>query len=293
MISYPGLYGDNSIELVRNLINITQIEKKGHYYNWQIKPHIHSGLFQLFVIESGTVEILFADGSRHVQSPSYFTIPKNVLHGFRLQPGMTGWVISLNDSTLEDMLRQDAELFFAIDEIQIVKMNADDLLISDAYTTIHKCIAEYNSTLPGKNLGLQYLVGMLLLRLYRIPNSSRETIRASENTDKLYYRKFNQLMKGFNVLHKTIEDYAALLQISPGHLNRICRNVTGKSPKDITIDHFIHEAKIALINHSLSISEISYQLNFQDPGYFSRLFKKKTGQTPREFRLLNSKNQVS
>lgn len=287
-IFYTGVYGDKSINLVRNLITISPIEEKGKFYDWHIKPHIHPGLFQLFLIEKGAVEILFADGSRFVEAPAYFTVPKNVLHGLRLQPDMSGWVISLDDTNLENMLKLDADIIFAIDEIQIVKIIPDDTLIADAYATMHKCINEFNNRLPAKNLALQYLVGMLLLRLYRIPHSAKESIRSSENTDKIYYRKFTQLLKEYSSPHKGLDEYAVLLEITTGHLNRICKHVSGKSPKDIIIDHFIHEAKSALARHELSIAEVSYSLQFEDPSYFSRLFKKKTGHTPKEYRNITS-----
>jgi AraC-like DNA-binding protein len=283
-ISYTGIYGDKAITLVRNLITITTIEEKGRYYNWHIKPHTHPGLFQLFIVEKGSVEILFADGRRQIEGPAYFTVPKNIFHGLNLQPGMSGWVISLDDSSLENMLKLDADIIFAIDEIQIVKIVPGDTLIADAYATMHKCIDEFNNRLPAKNLALQYLVGMLLLRLYRIPHSAKESIRSSENTDKIYYRRFNQLLKEYNSPHKGLDDYAVLLGITTGHLNRICKHVSGQSPKDIIIGHFIHEAKSGLASLELSIAEVSYSLHFEDPGYFSRLFKKKTGLTPKEYR---------
>ena len=45
-----------------------------------------------------------------------------------------------------------------------------------------------------------------------------------------------------------------------------------------------NEAKKYLLNTNYSISEVSYFLNFKDPAYFTRLFKKMTGVTPSEFR---------
>lgn len=294
--SYTGLYGDSAINLVRNLIHITPIEEKGKFYNWHIKPHLHSGLFQLFVIEQGSAEILFADKIHKIEGPVYFTVPKNVSHGFNFQSDLKGWLISLDDTSLEVMLKLDADIIFAIDEIQIVKILLDEPLIADAYTTMHKCITEFNSDLPAKNLALQYLVGMLLLRLYRIPHDYKLSIRSGENPDKIHFRKFMQLLKQSNSPHKGLDEYAALLGIKTGHLNRVCKNVNGRSPKDTIIEYFIHEAKNALINPDLSISEISYGLNFEDPGYFSRLFKKKTGQTPKQFRQsvvgTSSENQI-
>jgi hypothetical protein len=251
---YTGIYGDNSISLVRNLINVARIEEKGKYYDWHIKQHVHPALFQLFIVEQGSLEILFDDGAHYVEAPAYFTVPKNVLHEFKLEPGMSGWVISLADGTLENMLKLDADIIFAIDAIQIVKLDLDNVLIADAYATMHKCINEFNSSLPAKNLALQYLVGMLLLRLYRIPASAIETVRVTENSDKIYYRRFMQLLKEANSPHKSVEEYVAAMGITHGHLSRVCKHIAGKSPKVDKIlskfykPDFIEEIKINTIH---------------------------------------------
>lgn len=50
------------------------------------------------------------------------------------------------------------------------------------------------------------------------------------------------------------------------------------------MNYFITEAQLLLTDVSLTISEVSYRLNFDDKSYFTRVFKKKTGKTPVEFR---------
>lgn len=50
--------------------------------------------------------------------------------------------------------------------------------------------------------------------------------------------------------------------------------------------YFITEAQLLLTDVTLTISEVAYKLNFDDKSYFSRIFKKKTGLTPAEFRKL-------
>jgi AraC family transcriptional activator of pobA len=194
-----------------------------------------------------------------------------------------GWVISLYDKSLENMLKLDTDIINTIDEIHISKLSEDDKIINDALITIRKCIEEYYSELPGKQHALQYLVGMMLLRLYRIFVTS-SAVHLSDNKNKIYYRRFVQLIKEMKSFKISVEDYASRLAISSGHLNRICKDVSGLSPKDVVINFFIDEAKIYLRNFDMSIAEISYELDIEDPAYFTRLFKKKTELTPKEFR---------
>lgn len=280
---FKGIYGDNSIDMVRDIIHITPMEITGKRHEWYIKPHVHSDLFQIFVVENGSLELIINGESQIVESVSFFSIPKNISHGLRMNADTKGWVISLYDKSLENMLKLDTDIINTIDEIHISKLNEDDKIINDALTTIRKCIDEYYSELPGKQHALQYLVGMMLLRLYRIFVTS-SAVHLSNNKNKIYYRRFVQLIKEMKSFKISVEDYASRLNISSGHLNRICKDVSGLSPKDVVINFFIDEAKIYLRNFDMSIAEISYELDIEDPAYFTRLFKKKTEFTPKEFR---------
>ena len=280
---FKGIYGDNAIDMVRDIIHITPMETTGKRHEWFIKPHAHSDLFQIFVVESGSLELLLNDQSQIVDSVSFFSIPKNISHGLRMNPDMKGWVISLYDKSLENMLKLDSDIINKMDEIHISKLSEEDKLINDAFTTIHKCIDEYYSDLPGKQHALQYLVGMMLLRLYRVSVTS-SAVNVSDNKNKIYYRRFVQLIKEMKSFKVGVEEYATRLNISSGHLNRICKDVSGLSPKDVVINFFIDEAKIYLRNFEMSIAEISYELDIEDPAYFTRLFKKRTELTPKEFR---------
>ena len=96
----------------------------------------------------------------------------------------------------------------------------------------------------------------------------------SDNISKIYFRRFKQLIKTNYAYKKTVEKYAHDLTISSGHLNRICRLVTNKPPKDVIIDYFISEAQIELQHDEKTITEVAYRLGFDDPAYFSRLFRK-------------------
>jgi len=280
---FKGIYGDNSIDMVRDIIHITPMEITGKRHEWYIKPHVHNDLFQIFVVESGTLELIINDESQIVESVSFFSIPKNISHGLRMNADTKGWVISLYDKSLETMLQFDTDIINTIDKIHISKLDEEDKLINNALTTIRKCIDEYYSDLPGKQHALQYLVGMMLLRLYRIFVTS-SAIHLSDNKNEIYYRRFVQLIKEMKSFKVSVEEYATRLNISSGHLNRICKDVCGLSPKDVITNFFIDEAKIYLRNFEMSIAEISYVLDIEDPAYFTRLFKKRTELTPKQFR---------
>jgi AraC family transcriptional regulator, transcriptional activator of pobA len=81
-----------------------------------------------------------------------------------------------------------------------------------------------------------------------------------------------------------VTDYASLLNITPNHLNKLVKNITGKSPTKWIDDTLVLEAKVLLYQTNYSISQIAEEIGINDPSYFSRLFKKYEGITPLEFR---------
>ena len=95
---------------------------------------------------------------------------------------------------------------------------------------------------------------------------------------------FRKLVNEHYADKKLPKDYAALLFITPNHLNAICNELIGKPAGEIIRDRIVLEAKRLLVNADLSISEIAFQLNFTDNSYFSKFFKKYALSTPEEFR---------
>lgn len=81
--------------------------------------------------------------------------------------------------------------------------------------------------------------------------------------------------------------YASLLNISPGYLNEIVKEVTGMSVTLYIRNELILQAKRLLVHTGLSIKEISNMLGIDDYAYFSRIFMQTTGISPSAFRLKN------
>ncbi len=78
--------------------------------------------------------------------------------------------------------------------------------------------------------------------------------------------------------------YAERYAISVDHLSDLLRSRIGRSAMEILQDRLILEAKRLLLHSTLSVKEVGFALNMEDPAYFSRVFKKATGTTPGEYR---------
>lgn len=81
--------------------------------------------------------------------------------------------------------------------------------------------------------------------------------------------------------------FAETLHLSPNYLSDLLKKETGKNGTDHIQLHVIELAKDKLTSSMVSVSEIAYDLGFEYPQYFSKMFKKNTGMTPAEYRNLN------
>jgi AraC family transcriptional activator of pobA len=82
----------------------------------------------------------------------------------------------------------------------------------------------------------------------------------------------------------TVQDVANQLKISSRYLNDMLRSLTGQTTQQHIHSRLIENAKMMLSNSDRTIAEIAYQLGFEHPQSFNKLFKQKTNISPLEFR---------
>jgi AraC family transcriptional activator of pobA len=79
-------------------------------------------------------------------------------------------------------------------------------------------------------------------------------------------------------------DYAARLHVTPKTLGRLVREHLGTTPTDLIRNRILTHAKWQLLHTLKPVKEVAREVGFSDELYFSRLFKKATGQSPTSFR---------
>ncbi len=111
-------------------------------------------------------------------------------------------------------------------------------------------------------------------------NSSSDIVSRVEALIEEFYNKNLQLELGT----PSPDFFAEKVNYSTTYLSDLLKKETGKSIKDHIDGHLIELAKNELVNSQKTVNEIAYDLGFNYPHYFSRLFKKKTGESPNVYR---------
>jgi AraC-like DNA-binding protein len=96
-------------------------------------------------------------------------------------------------------------------------------------------------------------------------------------------------VNNFYIEKRTIEDYAAMLHVTPNYLSQSVKTASDKNALSYINERMLEEAKSIIQFTDLDIAEIAYRLNFSDPANFGKFFKKHTNQTPLEFRKSKQK----
>lgn len=172
-------------------------------------------------------------------------------------------------------------LFFGSSNLPIINLAEKD---ADILATVWKMLCiEMESR---DNLQLE----MLQMMLKRILILCTRVYKTQENFDQLkqsndtIIRAFNFLVEQHFREKHTVSEYAELLNKSPKTLANLFKKISAKTPLELIKNRRMLEARRLLSYTNEPISEIGYQIGFNDIQSFSRFFKKNEGSSPSEFR---------
>jgi AraC family transcriptional activator of pobA len=157
------------------------------------------------------------------------------------------------------------------------------------WSLFHKMETEYHNNQDefSRSIILSHLDSILKYtqRFYKRQFIDRKplsgmTITKFNECLSAYFEKGEVGVKGL----PTVNYMASQLHLSPKYLSDLLKQETGKTALELIHLYVISEAKNMLVGGGRSVSEIAYQLGFENPPYFSRLFKKEVGMSPKEYK---------
>ncbi|MFE7086451.1 helix-turn-helix domain-containing protein [Sphingobacterium spiritivorum] len=201
----------------------------------------------------------------------------NVTSLKEVSPDATGYMILFEDQTLNQLLSKQEliKLFSANVVIQLPEESS--IWLNSLFELLS--IELYH---PNPNLGICY--SLFQAGLQKIFTSSKELNKNMNRSAEVTFN-FKELVYKHYQEHKIILFYAAKLSVSENYLHRCVSETIGESPKEWINKVSILQSQLLLQDLTKSISEIAFELNYGDPSYFGRLFKKITGITPSEYRI--------
>jgi AraC family transcriptional activator of pobA len=258
-----------------DVVHCETIEARSLVNNWEFSPHRHGHLHQFLLLDSGSGLVQIEENRHQISSGDLVNIPMGTVHGFTFERGTQGWVVTVASEILEENLHDSEGLQPHLKQPEVVKFSRE------IRETVHLIFAEY----PGRGFArahvLRALSGVLAGWVARAIAGKDPVVSQSDHG---LQRRFESLVEDHHLKHLGVAGYADLLAVTPTHLSRVMRQKTGQPASAAIEARLIREARRNLAFSNLGISEIAYQLGFGDPAYFSRVFKRVTGLSPRAFR---------
>lgn len=270
------LYGeerDQKDTLPFNIQKIeTFLEKTGTYHH----AHRHPGLFQWVWVKKGRGRHRIDLQEFEMTPGLLFTLHPGIVHDCVSDDDMEGFILHFSPQMLEPentVSYSQRTPYYAVLEVPLE-------MHSNLNNFFEQILDEASTKQPGYELVVKALIQVLLVYSKRWPTLANAQPSAANSLQSDFDRLLERLFRQ----ERSVQPYADALQVSVPVLNQTIKAFTGVSASEHIQRRIMLEAKRELAYTRRSISEVAYELGFEDPNYFWKYFKRHTGLTPGLFR---------
>lgn len=245
------------------------------------EPHSHD-YDELIIGVKGLLEHFIDFASTRMQAPYVSFVTRGKTHLAKpmvLKGECDIWVIRFREDFLPDFTYPLYTHFHGASNFE---MKPDDYF----RRMVSLCeMIHFEHTQPSPNLSV---VRDLLKALLTIVKSEHDKNNPEDtgplNVRNTTFRNFLKILEENFMRDVGVEFYAEKLFMSSRNLNLVCQQVISKSVSEIIEERKMVEGKKLLTQTDKSVSEIGFEIGYNDKACFSTVFKRKNGQTPSEFR---------
>lgn len=229
----------------------------------------------------------------HDQGSMSFIKPRQIMAIRDIELEEDGFLISFHEDFLNGhFLHNDIKKYGYFDYEVNEALHLSPKEEQTIWELFHKIDAEYNNNQDEYSRGIM-LAHIDSILKYAQRFYKRQFINRSDLLGTTVSR-FNEVLSSYfedgKLAEKglpTVHQLADQLNVSSRYLSDLLKQETGKTAIELIHIFLMGEAKNLLMGAEQSVAEIAYTLGFENPPYFSRLFRKEVGMSPNEFKKLN------
>ncbi|MEI3798374.1 MULTISPECIES: helix-turn-helix domain-containing protein [unclassified Chitinophaga] len=258
-------------------------------------PDIHAVIFDLYVIsmKRGCDNLFYGQQKYDFdEGLMAFMSPGQVLRGEEngVPPNLEGWMLFIHpdflwNTSLATKIKKYEYFGYSTNEALFLS-DKEEMVINDLVKNIR---TEYHSNID------KFSQDIIISNLETLLNYAERFYQRQFITRKITNHKIldrfeemvNEYLSNEALLSKglpSVQYFADALNISSKYLSSLLKQLTGQTTRQIIHNKLIDKAKEKLSTTELSVSEIAYELGFEHPQSFNKLFKSKTRQSPLDFR---------
>lgn len=272
------------------VLHMETIQERSRRYHWQIDAHIHHGLYQVILLQTGPGRVSLDAVQEECDAPSAIVIPPGVVHGFQFTHESQGHVLTLSaKSFIQDDLSEIGQALRHLFSVpRILPMDSTSYATERLSHLCDELAVEFRSPDSSASPVPQWLARSVVWRLARISVVNDATESPGARLHHALFTRFVLLVESHYLEHLGVAEYADQLGLSPDRLNRLVRAESGRNALDFIHERLLREACRKLIYVAAPIAKLSFELGFRDAAYFCRFFKRQTGVSPGTFRRENA-----
>jgi AraC family transcriptional activator of pobA len=282
------LYGEPPRDAGERFLHVETIADRSRINDWRIQPHAHRDLHQLLVIFTGRGEMEAETRRQPFRAPALLIVPAGVVHGFSFAKDTEGYVVTLADTLLSDLARDERSFRGLFADANCVSLDEDPPHLQEFAQefgdTLPKLRRELVWSAPASAAAATARLTTLLVSAVRALHQPAEVVSAAGNARAALVARLREKIETHLRSGLSVAQYAKALNVTPARLRAACMEVTGKTPMRVLEERLVLEAKRNLTYTNMTIAQIAYYLGFADPAYFSRFFSKLAGESPAAFR---------
>ena len=273
------IYGEPARALDVGFLHVETVMERKSLHFGRVAPHQHPQMGQITWWFQGGGIYRIEDRAWIFSAPAISFVPSNVVHGFDVNhQHSNAVVVSVSDDALQAIgphsdLNLDVPSFLTGESANSAWTRIASLLEMTA--------EEYRQRGAASERVLTGLIGVVLSLMERLGGSAALPSSSPTVTLALALRRAIDLHYRENW---PIRRYVELLATTPHLMDKAVREVFGMSVKELLLERRLLEAKRLLRFTVRPVENIGREIGFEDPAYFSRFFRKRTGDTPTAWR---------
>jgi AraC family transcriptional regulator, transcriptional activator of pobA len=266
----------------QSLFHVNRIESVRDYLKFPLLPH-RKTVFDFFFLTKGKSVRSKGLDNYEISTHDFFFLPAYQI-------------------TTHESMSKDAEGFYCHFDSEILYKNFAKHDISkefnflnfvgnpvvkidnEAFVAIRNILERLEVEYQKEDIYFDLVSCYLLTLFTELKRFVQVTTKVKENSALRIAQQYKNALSQHVYQKQSVAEYADLLAVSPNHLNKCVKTSIGKSAQDLLNEMILLEAKVLLKQTNLSIGEVAFKINKQNPSDFSRFFKAKTGITPKEYK---------
>lgn len=249
------------------------------------EPHRHD-YYEIFIFNTGGGEHIIDFRTLKIEPLSAHIVAPGQVHHLKRTNACQGQVLMFKEGFLKDD-KENREFISKFNYLEIEQLSPAFRFKTEEFREIRQMLEGVeNETKSTHSLNMDIIRGFLNIIILRCRQHIHLTHDDKLSPDQLLHAEFRKEVDQKFREFKMVKDYASLLNTSEKRLNEVSKRNSGKSASAIIYDRIIKEAKRLMVNTELSVKEICFNLEYDDPAHFTKFFKSQSGHSPSEFRKL-------